>query len=228
MRNRFATSLLVICLGAPALFAQPARRPTVSNAVRQFVAVDTAILALTHVRVIDGTGAPARADQTLIIRDGRIASVGDAASTPIPRRRAGHGPHGQVRDPGTRARARAPVLPNGSGRIREPHRELHALVSRRRRHVDAHRRQHERLRRDQRQEIDRPRRARRPVDRRDRAVPRRPGARPRSGARADGRGRRADASSTSGTTWARRRSRRTCTSRATSSRPRSTKATSAG
>jgi imidazolonepropionase-like amidohydrolase len=36
------------------------------------------------VRVIDGTGAPARADQTLVIRAGNIAAVGPAASTPVP------------------------------------------------------------------------------------------------------------------------------------------------
>jgi len=61
-----------------------AQRPTLSNAVRQYVAIDTSVLALTHVRVIDGTGAAPRDDQTIIIRDGRIASVGSAASTPAP------------------------------------------------------------------------------------------------------------------------------------------------
>jgi enamidase len=82
MRNRFASALLLVCLGLSALRAQ---RPTLSTAVRQqFVAVDTAVVALTHARVIDGTGAPARADQTIIIRDGRIASVGDAARAQIP------------------------------------------------------------------------------------------------------------------------------------------------
>jgi enamidase len=59
-------------------------RPPIGNAVRPYVAVDTAVLALTHARVIDGTGAPARDDQTLIIRDGRIASVGPAATASIP------------------------------------------------------------------------------------------------------------------------------------------------
>jgi Amidohydrolase family len=42
-------------------------------------------LALRHVEIIDGTGAPPRADQTLVIVDGRIAAVGPAASTAIPR-----------------------------------------------------------------------------------------------------------------------------------------------
>jgi enamidase len=75
-------SLLAACI----LFAAPAaaQRPTLSRTVRQYVAVDTAVVALTHVRVIDGTGAPARVNQTLVIRDGRIAALGDAASTSVP------------------------------------------------------------------------------------------------------------------------------------------------
>jgi len=45
---------------------------------------DAPAIALTHVRVIDGTGTAPRADQTLVIRDGKIAALGDAASTKIP------------------------------------------------------------------------------------------------------------------------------------------------
>jgi len=52
--------------------------------VRAFVKEDAPVMALTHVRVIDGTGAAPRPDQTLMIRDGRIAALGDAASTKIP------------------------------------------------------------------------------------------------------------------------------------------------
>jgi len=62
-----------------------AQRPVLTNALRQqFVSVDAPVVALTHVRVIDGTGAPARADQTVILRDGLIAAVGPAASTAVP------------------------------------------------------------------------------------------------------------------------------------------------
>jgi imidazolonepropionase-like amidohydrolase len=49
-----------------------------------FIALDDPVIALTHVRVIDGTGTPARADQTIVIDRGNIAAVGDAASTQIP------------------------------------------------------------------------------------------------------------------------------------------------
>ena len=59
-------------------------RPTLAPAVRAYVAIDTPIVALTHVRVIDGTGAAARGDQTIVIRDGNIAAIGPAASTPVP------------------------------------------------------------------------------------------------------------------------------------------------
>ena len=63
--------------------AASAQRPTLSQSVRAYVAIDTAVLALTHARVIDGTGAAAREDQTLIIRDGNIVTVG-GANTAIP------------------------------------------------------------------------------------------------------------------------------------------------
>jgi enamidase len=54
------------------------------NPLRQFLKVEAPVVALTHVRIIDGTGAPAREDQTLVIRDGAIAAMGPAASTPAP------------------------------------------------------------------------------------------------------------------------------------------------
>ena len=49
-----------------------------------FVKIDAPVVVLTHARVIDGTGAPARENQTLIIRDGNIASVGEASSIQLP------------------------------------------------------------------------------------------------------------------------------------------------
>jgi enamidase len=61
-----------------------AQRPAIGSAVRPFVAVDTNAIALTHVRVIDGTGAAPKSDQTIIIRDGRIASIGNSAVMQVP------------------------------------------------------------------------------------------------------------------------------------------------
>ena len=49
-----------------------------------FVSVDAPTVALTHVRVVDGTGAPAVSDQTLILEGRRIGSIGPFASTTIP------------------------------------------------------------------------------------------------------------------------------------------------
>jgi imidazolonepropionase-like amidohydrolase len=76
-----ARSLVIATVGALPLAAQ---RPTLSVGARAFVAVDTPVVALTHARVIDGTGAPARDDQTLIIRGGAIAAIGDARTVTIP------------------------------------------------------------------------------------------------------------------------------------------------
>lgn len=56
---------------------------TLAPDVRRFVSVDRPVVALRHVRVIDGTGAPPREDQTLVIADGKIRAIGSAASTPV-------------------------------------------------------------------------------------------------------------------------------------------------
>jgi imidazolonepropionase-like amidohydrolase len=64
--------------------AHTQNRPALSQEAREFVSVDAASVALTHVRVIDGTGAPALADQTVVISAGRIQSVGPAAAAKIP------------------------------------------------------------------------------------------------------------------------------------------------
>lgn len=55
-----------------------------SPQVRTFVSVDAPVFAITHVRVIDGTGAPAREDQTVVVSAGRIAEAGPSAAVRIP------------------------------------------------------------------------------------------------------------------------------------------------
>jgi imidazolonepropionase-like amidohydrolase len=60
------------------------QRPTLSNAVRAYVSVDAPLVALTNVRVIDGTGAGPRENQTLILNNGVITTMGSSASTDIP------------------------------------------------------------------------------------------------------------------------------------------------
>jgi imidazolonepropionase-like amidohydrolase len=56
-----------------------------SAEVRKFVKIDAPVIALTHVRVIDGTGAAAREDQTIILNKGKIESVGDASAASVPK-----------------------------------------------------------------------------------------------------------------------------------------------
>lgn len=76
MRAWLIPILTFFLASAPAL-AQPQRPPSpVSH--RQ------SVIAITHVTIVDGTGAPARRDQILVVRDGRIAAVGPAARTPVP------------------------------------------------------------------------------------------------------------------------------------------------
>jgi imidazolonepropionase-like amidohydrolase len=52
--------------------------------ITPFLASEAPVVALIHVRVIDGTGAAAREDQTVVVDHGKIAAVGPAASTPPP------------------------------------------------------------------------------------------------------------------------------------------------
>jgi imidazolonepropionase-like amidohydrolase len=54
-----------------------------SPQVKPFIKVDAPVIALTHVRVIDGTGAAAREDQTIILSQGKIDSVGDASAANV-------------------------------------------------------------------------------------------------------------------------------------------------
>src|SRR5437588_1860927 len=50
---------------------------------QQFVRVEAAVIALTHVRVIDGTGAAPLEDQTILIADGKIQSIAPTASAKV-------------------------------------------------------------------------------------------------------------------------------------------------
>ena len=76
-----AVALVTTIATASGLSAQ---RAPIGPGIRSYVKVDTTIVALTNARIIDGTGAPARDAQTLIIRDGRIAAIGPTARTTIP------------------------------------------------------------------------------------------------------------------------------------------------
>ncbi|MBS1839772.1 MAG: amidohydrolase family protein [Acidobacteria bacterium] len=77
-------SVALVFGGARFIHAQAPEAGKLSAAVREFVKYDDATIALTHVRVIDGTGSPARENQTVVIREGKIEAVGDTRSVAIP------------------------------------------------------------------------------------------------------------------------------------------------
>lgn len=72
MKPRFFFILLAL-ISAPALAAQEAD---------SVISVRAPLIALTHARLIDGTGTPARDDQTILIRNGRIEAVGANIAVP--------------------------------------------------------------------------------------------------------------------------------------------------
>jgi imidazolonepropionase-like amidohydrolase len=55
-----------------------------SAVVKKYVAVGARTAAITHVTVIDGTGAPTRKDQTIIIAGGKIAGIGPSGALALP------------------------------------------------------------------------------------------------------------------------------------------------
>jgi imidazolonepropionase-like amidohydrolase len=81
-----AASLPVLFLGlllthAPGEGQQAAQ---LSSQVREYVSIDAPVVALVGVRVVDGTGAEPRDDQTVLIREGRIARVGPVGEVDVP------------------------------------------------------------------------------------------------------------------------------------------------
>lgn len=60
------------------------RAGSMGDAVRAVVTADATMIVLTHVKLIDGTGKPARDDQTVVIINGRITAVGKASEVKAP------------------------------------------------------------------------------------------------------------------------------------------------
>jgi len=76
MRAWLTLILAFLFAATPALALQQRRPSPISH--------NQPLIAITHVTLVDGTGTPARRDQNIVIRDGRIAAVGPAARTPVP------------------------------------------------------------------------------------------------------------------------------------------------
>ena len=70
---------IALALSSAGLYAAPQ-----GGEQQRFIAVDGDVIAITGARVIDGTGGPPRSDQTIVIRDGRIAEVGATGSVNVP------------------------------------------------------------------------------------------------------------------------------------------------
>ncbi len=76
-----------VCVALVAALTTPVAAQSyaqLSEDVRQYVSVPETVVALTNVRVVDGTGAPPREGQTVLIADGRIRAVGPSASVRPP------------------------------------------------------------------------------------------------------------------------------------------------
>ena len=81
---RLVRITLAVTFGLAGFTATAQPRPELAAAVRAYIKVEAPVIALTHVRVIDGTGAAPREDQTLVLRGGNIAAMGDAATVAVP------------------------------------------------------------------------------------------------------------------------------------------------
>jgi imidazolonepropionase-like amidohydrolase len=68
-----------ICLSITGFAQAPSER-------QQFIRTDAPLIWLTHVRVIDGTGAAPLEDQTIVISEGKILTVVPSASGKLPTR----------------------------------------------------------------------------------------------------------------------------------------------
>ncbi|MEP6620121.1 MAG: amidohydrolase family protein [bacterium] len=81
VRMAWLVVLLLVVVGGD---SDAQDRPTLAKRVLPYVLVNEPLVALTHVRIIDGTGQPARDDQTLIIQGTRITAVGAAGTVAVP------------------------------------------------------------------------------------------------------------------------------------------------
>jgi imidazolonepropionase-like amidohydrolase len=86
-RRPLFAAITLLFLGASAFLASCSFRPS-------------DILAITHVTIIDMTGAPPRVDQTIIIKKERIAAIGTSSAVAIPRGAQVVDAHGKFLIPG--------------------------------------------------------------------------------------------------------------------------------
>jgi imidazolonepropionase-like amidohydrolase len=75
-------TLAAVCgaLALAPIAADAQRASSLHKRVQQYVVYDAPTIRIDDVRVIDGTGAPARVGQSILIHDGRIARIGPVES----------------------------------------------------------------------------------------------------------------------------------------------------
>jgi imidazolonepropionase-like amidohydrolase len=78
-RARPIVAVVLALAPAPAL----AQR-TLNPQVQRFVSVNAPVVVITHVRLVDGSGSPAKEDQTIVITGEKISAVGKAGQVAIP------------------------------------------------------------------------------------------------------------------------------------------------
>jgi imidazolonepropionase-like amidohydrolase len=70
--------------GLLALAALACAQSNLAPGTEPFISFHERIVALMHVRVIDGTGAPPLTDQTVVIDNGRITALGGSSAVEVP------------------------------------------------------------------------------------------------------------------------------------------------
>jgi imidazolonepropionase-like amidohydrolase len=73
-----------VCAAVLLAAAATLQAAALSPEVQRFVRVAAPTIILAHVRVIDGTGAPAVADRNLVIENGKIARIEDGSDSAAP------------------------------------------------------------------------------------------------------------------------------------------------
>ena len=81
MTNRYHVSKCNLFLIFLLLVLAPACQ---RRSVAEFISVNDPVIALTHIRVIDGTGNQPREDQTIVIDAGRIVAIGPTSEVNVP------------------------------------------------------------------------------------------------------------------------------------------------
>src|SRR5262249_39133884 len=84
MRRMSSVAIAAVVTVTAAASAQAQRAPRGLRRDHAFLVTAAPVIALTHVKLIDGTGAAPKNDQTIVIENGRITAVGASAQVKAP------------------------------------------------------------------------------------------------------------------------------------------------